>query len=76
MTMQEYQLRLENLKGEPMFIYQFLSPDDVSAIARIATIKNVAYQRYEIWRGLDEKIAEGPRYVSRERIIDVPWAAR
>ena len=74
--MQEYQLRLENLRGEPMFIYQFLSPDDVSAIAKIAKIKNVVYQRYEVWRGLDKKIAEGPRFVSRERIFDIQWAAR
>ena len=74
--MQEYQLRLENLRGEPMFIYQFLSPDDVSAIAKIATIKNISYKRYEIWRGLEEKIAEGPRFVSRERIFDMPWAVR
>lgn len=65
--MQEYQLRLENTKGEPIFIYQFLCPDDVTAIAKIATVKNVDYNRYEIWRGLDEKIAEGPRFVSRER---------
>lgn len=74
--MQEYQLRLENFKGEPIFIYQFLSPDDICAIAKIATIKNIPYQRYEIWRGLSEKIAEGPRFVSRERLFDMPWAAR
>lgn len=74
--MQEYQLRLENFKGEPIFIYQFLSPDDICAIAKIATIKNIPYQRYEIWRGLNEKIAEGPRFVSRARLFDMPWAAR
>jgi hypothetical protein len=74
--MREYQLRLENLRGEMMFIYQFLSPDDVSAISKIATIKNIRYQRYEVWRGLEEKIAEGPRFVSRERVFDMPWAAR
>ena len=64
--MQEYQLRLENMKGEPIFIYQFLCPDDVTAIAKIASVKDVDYQRYEIWRGFDEKIAEGPRFVSRD----------
>ena len=69
--MQEYQLRLENTKGEPIFIYQFLSPDDVSAIAKIAAVKDVDYQRYEIWRGFNEKIAEGPRFVSRDRKFSV-----
>lgn len=74
--MQEYQLRLENIKGEPMFIYQFLSPNDVTAIAKIVAIKNISYQRYEVWRGLNAKIAEGPRFVSRELAFDMPWAAR
>ena len=74
--MREYQMRLENLLGEPIFLYQFLAPDDVTAIAKIATMKNVPYQRYEVWRGHEEKIAEGPRFVSRERRLELHWAAR
>ena len=73
--MREYQMRLENLRGEAIFLYQFLAPDDVSAISKIATMKNVPYQRYEVWRG-QEKIAEGPRFVSRERRFELHWAAR
>ena len=69
--MQEYQLRLENMKGESIFIYQFLCADDVSAISRIASVKDVDYQRYEIWRGFHEKIAEGPRFVSRDSRFSV-----
>ncbi len=74
--MREYQMRLENLRGEPIFLYQFLAPDDVTAIAKIATMRNVPYQRYEVWRGQEEKIAEGPRFVSRERRLELHWAAR
>ena len=69
--MQEYQLRLENMKGESIFIYQFLCADDESAISKIASVKDVDYQRYEIWRGFDEKIAEGPRFVSCDRRFSV-----
>jgi hypothetical protein len=39
-------------------------------------MKNVPYQRYEVWRGQEEKIAEGPRFVSRERRFELHWAAR
>jgi hypothetical protein len=74
--MREYRVRLENFRGEPIFLYQFLAPDDVSAISRIATLKNVPYQRYEVWRGQEEKIAEGPRFVSHERRFELHWAAR
>ena len=74
--MREYQVRLENRRGDAIFLYQFLAPDDVTAISKIATIKNVPYKRYEVWRGHEEKIAEGPRFDSRERMFDMHWAAR
>jgi hypothetical protein len=75
-AMCEYHIRLENFRGEPIFLYQFLAADDVTAISKIATIQNIRYRRYEVWRGLEEKIAEGPRFVSRELRFDLHWAAR
>src|SRR5262245_35889622 len=75
-AMHEYQMRLEDRRGKAIFHYHFLAPDDVTAIARIATIRNIPYERYEVWRGREEKIAEGPRFVSRERRFEMHWAAR
>ena len=70
--MREYQMRLENRRGDALCLYQFLAPDDVTAISKIATIKNIPYQRYEVWRGHEEKIAEGPPGVIQadERVIE------
>lgn len=57
--MRDYVLRLLRENGEPALIYRTLDQGDDWVLAKLLRIRNVPYDRFEVFCG-GRKIAEGP----------------
>ena len=60
--MYKYEIRLLDVAGRTVGMFEFYSRNDERARSGIFAIGDVAYDRYEIWRGM-EKIDFGARFV-------------
>ena len=58
----KYELRLLERDGRTIGVYAFNCSSDEKAKARIFTITDQLYDRFEIWKGM-ERIAEGGRFI-------------
>ncbi|MEI9996710.1 MAG: hypothetical protein WDM91_19080 [Rhizomicrobium sp.] len=65
--MQNYELRLLATDGRTIAMYGFEAADDENAMASIFAVGDVAYDRYEVWRGM-VMINEGARFICANRV--------